>query len=256
VFARSLARQLCRIDGFALGILKDSDITIQATQNIQSVYGQAIAVRIDNLTVNVSGARAFTHIVAEPLRALYARGYNQPITILVDALDEAVQLKGTDTIVDLLANVGTLPHQVRFILTSRLEGTTLSQFEQRNPPRLLLDAGRAENKVDVGVYVRRQLTTNPALAARVPAPEPFVTRLIEASDGNFLYLTMLLPAVARGEIAPDAPADAATAGRPSTRSNALGMRGLVKRSFRSVAIYSRTGYRAVLPSFQYHRPIS
>lgn len=102
-----LSQQLCRIDGFALGILKDSAVDLKITQQVQANYGQIIGARIENLILHSpSGAAAFTHAVLEPLRALYDSGYDQPMVILVDALDEAVQHQGSETIVDLLANSG------------------------------------------------------------------------------------------------------------------------------------------------------
>jgi len=42
LFARSISHHICRFDGFAAGILKDTNINLQAVQNIQANYGQAI----------------------------------------------------------------------------------------------------------------------------------------------------------------------------------------------------------------------
>lgn len=202
-FARSISNQLTHIDGFAQGILKDSGINLQSQQNIQENYGQAINVKIENLIVNApSAAVAFTHTVVEPLKALYGSGFDQQLVILVDALDEAVQQRGPDTIVDLLANVRGLPSQVRFVLASRSEGAALRHFEQLDILYLVLDAGRKENLQDVQKYVRRQLAASEALRARLAQqkmqPQAFIERVTTASQDNFLYLVWLLPAVADG----------------------------------------------------------
>jgi tetratricopeptide (TPR) repeat protein len=203
LFAQSLSGQLCRIDGFARGILKDSNIDLKTTQNVQANYGQVIGAKIENLVLNApSGAVAFTHAVLQPLKALCADGYGGQVVLLVDALDEAVQHKGSETIVDLLANGGALPRQVRFVLTSRLEGAALQHFEQRRVPHFRLDAGRPENLRDIGQYVRRQLEESEGLHIRLADEhtphEVFVERVATASHGNFLYVVWLLRDVAAG----------------------------------------------------------
>jgi hypothetical protein len=202
-FARSISRQLSQIDGFAKNILRDSDIKIQTQQNISENYDQVIGVKIENLVVNAPSATvAFTHTVLDPLRSLYAEGCDRQLLVVIDALDEAVQQPGMETIVDLLANAGGLPAQVRFLLTSRPEGAVLRHFEQQRIPHLLLDAGREENRQDICQYVRNQLGKSGELRAhlaerKMPA-DRFIELVTTASAGNFLYLVWLLPAIADG----------------------------------------------------------
>jgi hypothetical protein len=203
LFARSLSQQLCRIDGFVHGILKEGNVQVEARQTIGEVSGQAINVKIENLILDApSAVTAFTHTVVEPLKALYAKGYPGQLVLLVDALDETVQLRGLETIVDLLANARNLPFQVRFLLTSRPEGAALRHFERLRIPYLVLDAGREENQRDVRTYIRCKLDNSPALQGRLaeqgmPA-ETFVQRVTTASRGNFLYLVWLLRAIEEG----------------------------------------------------------
>lgn len=202
-FARSLSHQLTRIDGFAQDILEEQGIHLEVHINIRENYGQAIGVQIENLVGEARSASiAFNRIVGDPLRRLYADGFEEQLVILVDALDEAVQQPGGETIVDLLAGARGLPPQVRFVLTSRPEGAALRHFEQLHIPHLLLDAGREENLQDVRAYIGRRLEASEALGARLAEQEmerrAFVKRITEASGGNFLYLVWLLPAVAKG----------------------------------------------------------
>jgi hypothetical protein len=202
-FTRSLSHQLARIDGFALGLLKSSDISIEARQSIGQVHGQAINVQINNLVVNApSAVTAFNRRVSEPLRSLYDDDFDQQLVILIDALDEAVQFRGRETIVDLLANERGLPSQVRFVLTSRPEGEALRHFERLETPYLILDAGQEENQHDVRAYVRYRLETSEALqrqlAEQAITVEAFVKQVAEISGGNFLYLVWLLRAIAEG----------------------------------------------------------
>ena len=203
LFARSISQQLCRIDGFAARILNDSNIDLKSSQKIQTNYGTAIGIKIEKLILNAkSPAIAFTHSVTQPLKELYASGYDQQIIILIDALDEAAQHKGYETIVDLLANAGDLPHKVRFVLTSRPEGEVTRNLEQRRIPYFRLDASRPENLEDIDEYVGRQLVLNESLRSRLADQEMsqdvFIEQITRASRGNFLYLVWLLPAIAAG----------------------------------------------------------
>jgi hypothetical protein len=202
-FARFLSHQLTRIDGFARDILEEQGVRVDVTINVRENYGQIIGVQIENLVVEApSAAIAFNRAVLDPLRRLYADGFDRPLLILVDALDEAVQQRGPETIVNLLANAQGLPKEVRFVLTSRPEGEALRHFERLNIPPLVLEAGRAENQRDVWEYVRHRLTHSDALRSRLAEkgvePRVFVKRVTQASRGNFLYLFWLLRSVEEG----------------------------------------------------------
>lgn len=203
LFARSISQQLCRFDGFAAGILKDSNINLRLVQDIQANYGQAIALKIENLVVNApTPSTAFIHAVLEPLRVLCAGGFDCQIVILVDALDEAARYERNETIVKLLANAGVLPRQVRIVLTSDPEGAALDSFKQQRIQYFPLDAGQPENMNDIRRYVRDQLRANAALRARLAEnalnDETFIERVATASEGNFLYLVRQLSAIAAG----------------------------------------------------------
>jgi hypothetical protein len=202
-FTRSLSYQCIRIDGFATGILHDAGTHIQGIVHVRENYGQAIAIHIDNLMVQSDSATvAFNRTVIVPLKKLYATGIDQQLLILVDALDEAVQHHGRETIVDLLANAQGLPPQVRFLLTSRPESAALRHFEALQIPYLLLDAGGKENLQDVQEYVHHQLEISEPLQSRLAEqhmpPQQLVDWVTTASRGNFLYVTLLLPDIARG----------------------------------------------------------
>jgi hypothetical protein len=98
-----------------------------------------------------SAAVAFSQAVVGPLRELYAAGYDRPLLIVVDGLDEAMQHTGPETIVDLLANAGGLPEPVRWLLTTRPENSVLRQFQHLQTPPWLLDASGRENQTDADV---------------------------------------------------------------------------------------------------------
>jgi len=205
-FARSLSHQLTRSDDFACCILEEQRIHVEVHVNVRENYGQIIGIQIENLIIEAPSVMvAFNRTVMDPLRKLYASGFDQQLVILVDALDEAVQQRGPETITDLLANARGLPPQIRFVLTSRPDSAALRHFEALNIPHLVLDAGREENLQDVQEYIRRQLEESEAsevlrawLAEQEMQPQVFVDRITDASRGNFLYLVWLLSAIASG----------------------------------------------------------
>ncbi len=202
-FACFLSHRLTRIDDFAQNLLEEQGIHLEVRVDVRENYGQIIGVQIETLVVEAPSATiAFNRAVLDPLRRLYANGFDRPLLILVDALDEAVQQRGPETIVDLLVNARGLPLQVRFILTSRPEGEALRHFEQLNIPYLVLEAGGAENQADVQAYVRYRLESSNSLRSRLIEEavelDIFVERVTEASRGNFLYLVWLLRSVEEG----------------------------------------------------------
>ena len=199
-FVRSLSHQLTRLDQFAQCVLKEQGVYVDVSVDVRENYGQIIGVQIENL---IGGSRsatiAFNHTVADPLKRLYGGEFDRQMVILVDALDRAVRHHGPETIVDLVADAHGLPSQVRFVLTSRPEGTALRHFEQLAIPYLVLDGRREENLEDIRVYVRHRLETSKALQKRLRERgmqrRAFIERATEASQGNFLYLIWLLRAV-------------------------------------------------------------
>ena len=132
-FAQAIALQLAQqIPPFAQA-LKDSgekQVNIHVDLSIETANDstiQAIVIQNLNLAGVMTAQEAFNWVVLNPLHAIYQAGFDQPITILVDALDEALTHEGDRTIVDLLSSLEHLPPQVRFILTSR----NVAQVENR-----------------------------------------------------------------------------------------------------------------------------
>jgi hypothetical protein len=202
-FVRSLALQLTNVAGFAQHLLQDIGINIDIIINVQENYGEIIGVQIENLTIpSRSASEAFNRIVITPLKQMYAEGFKQHLIILVDALDEAVQQQGSETIAELLTNAQGLPPEVRFVLTLRPEVEILRHFERVDHLYLPLNAERDENIQDVRDYVRTQIEVSNALQRRLAEhtmPAQLLTdRVVMASKGNFLYLIFLLPALADG----------------------------------------------------------
>ncbi|RPI24813.1 MAG: hypothetical protein EHM61_16070 [Acidobacteria bacterium] len=207
-FARSIALQLSSLEAFKRALVdvgnKVININVQQTATVQS-GGSVTGVRIENLTIQgLNGQEAFNSAVLDPLRSIYQAGFDQPIAILIDALDEALAALTTVKIVDLLAGVQGLDDRVRFILTSRPDPKVDNRFPSADGTSLSDPDHNDENNRDVRRFVENRLQRDDSLkekAAGLPS-DKLATLLDDISsraDGNFQYVTFLLKAVAAGQ---------------------------------------------------------
>ena len=184
-FVESLSRALAnRYGAFRDALLKagDRDITINATQSVTTAAGgsQVQNVVIEELRIGALSARsAFDRVVRSPLEALVASGFDQPVVLLVDSLDEALTFPGEENLVTLLEHTSDLPRQARFILTSRPDKRVTAALGERTTD-LIEDAPADVD--DVRTYVEARLR-----ARADPLRLDFARRVAEASQGNFLY---------------------------------------------------------------------
>lgn len=182
---------------------KAIDIDVQIQVNVAESGSRIPGVKIVNLNLGgLNGQQAFNRVVLDPLRIIYHQQYELPIVILVDSLDEALTAMKVVTIADLLAGVEGLDKRVRFIFTTRKEPHLEMRFLSAERLGLSEAPHASENKKDIAHYVTDQLRTEqvarhvvglkPEMAAQLP------DAITAKSEGNFLYVTLLLDAVTRG----------------------------------------------------------
>lgn len=210
-FVRSLVKQLAKVDHrFASAILESNTvqsktIPLNIGQNIAQNYGQVIAAYIGNLVIQSESAEnAFYKLIIKPLREMGNDLLSRPLNILIDGLDEAAQYHADDNIPRLLAAIGQLPKGLRFILTTRDDRDVLSHFEDLSYIRLDLNSFPSEINKDLNIYVRRTLANNPqsqkVLEQHKILPDWFIQQVIQASSGNFLYVTWLMRSLQNNQI--------------------------------------------------------
>jgi tetratricopeptide (TPR) repeat protein len=208
-FSESIALQLSQITEYAEVLLNvgEKEVNIRVEQNLGTVKDSTVqGVVINNLDVSGlrSGQEAFNRVVLDPLNTIYGKGFDKPITILVDSLDEALTFEGEKTIVDLLSAVQDLPEQVRFLLTSRPKIEALEPLQDCAVVySLTMGEGVQYSQEDVNQYVWHVLKQQPELVAQLAPDLPqgsFVTTVSAKSDGNFLYVTYLLKMLAQGHL--------------------------------------------------------
>jgi hypothetical protein len=208
-FCKSVALQLAQIQDYAIALanIDTKHVNIQATQNLGTVTDSTVQnVVINNLDVSgvMTAQEAFNLLVLNPLQYIYQNGFNQPITILVDALDEALTHEGKPTLVDLLSKLENLPAQIRFILTSRKEARIENKFLDTEELYLSASEFNQLNQHDVREYIEKRFVQDEPISVLVADLKPqqrkeFIEQIAEKSEGNFLYVSFLLNAIAKGQ---------------------------------------------------------
>jgi hypothetical protein len=217
LFAENLARQLTEtVSGFSTALARGLSDRVQITGWAQ-VSGDVAAdasvtgVTIKNLNLGDLGEEvSFNRALREPLKRLYADGFDEPLILLVDGLDEAATYTGAITIVQLLTRLADLPPQVRVLASTRPDPRILYLFPEVTPFDLIDHAPTDTD--DVYDYVSTQL----AGRMELEAAQALARRIADASDGVFLYAHLVLR-----ELLSDQPirADRALAPLPKGLSN-------------------------------------
>jgi hypothetical protein len=210
-FIQSIAEQLSnRLPGFGQALIEAQEalsgptVVLTVTQRIESMQGgQVTGVSIQDLGNQVLPPEtAFDRRIRCPLRALEETGSLPQVVILVDALDEATTYTAHPNIVEILTKAHDLPRQVRFILTSRPEPSIKNSFTDR--PHITIEAQSSENQADITHYLTQVLQRDRQLqGVLIDAgwdEARFVEELGETSEWNFLYLSLVLPEIAAGQI--------------------------------------------------------
>jgi predicted ATPase len=186
-FARSIALQLAQANPrFAQALAKagDRSVNIQVIQSVASA-ANVTGVVIENLVLTgLNPQSAFNAAVVAPLEEIYQQGFDGELTILVDALDEALAFKGEIGIPQLLASMDSLPPAVRLILTSRRDGTIESEFLRAEIFALSSEKYDENNETDISSFVRARLAGTGYSGS--------VEEISRKAGRNFQYVTFLL----------------------------------------------------------------
>ncbi|MFQ5615215.1 MAG: AAA family ATPase [Anaerolineales bacterium] len=178
-----------------------------APQNIRSprqflanACAQIIArydLRHDTIPEDATGDSNF---LLQCLQEAAAKPKNRPVVLVVDALDEAERL-GLPARVNALYLPPTLPEGAYIVVTSRpLDDLKIQVSVQQS---LFLEPDSKGNLLDIRTYIQNYLETSEKLRARLSAwnttHASFVKGLARKSEGNFIYLRYVLPAIAEGK---------------------------------------------------------
>ena len=106
--------------------------------------------------------------------------------VIIDALDETIR-DGRSELAEILADYAPkLPKWIALVVTSRPETPILRPFSALSPHQI--DSNSPENLSDAREFCREWLAPSVQAAAEL---EPLVAKVVDASEGSFLYLQML-----------------------------------------------------------------
>ena len=185
-FTRSVSLQLAgQYPEFKNALVESGDrsVNIQVTQTFhqgQNVTGVSLELSFGSLNPQA----AFNAAVVTPLAALYRSGFNKPVTILVDALDEALAFKGEVGILHLLRSIDELPQQVRFLLTSRRNNKIESEFLKADSIFISGEEFNQSNEQDIREFVKTSVMGSPH--------QGDVEEISAKAERNFQYARFLL----------------------------------------------------------------
>lgn len=212
-FTRSVALQLTRRHqeiALALKSIGEKTINIRVDIGVGKAESgsNVTGIVINNFDVSGLNARdAFNRTVLDPLREAHKHGFDAPVVILVDALDESLSHEGNPKIVQLLARLRNLPPGVRFILTGRDDARVESEFQADGeyPQGVFISEASytKSNTKDMGDYLRRRLSEDGVLKKKLsdfsPTRAASIVRLITTrARGNFQYVSFVLDGLSLG----------------------------------------------------------
>jgi WD40 repeat protein len=157
-------------------------------QNLDSVPGDDARTLFDNLIV-------------QPLTS-QARP-NRTVVLLIDALDEAAGDHGFNPLAGFIASeFAKTPDWMRLIVTSRPDPSVTGPLQALRP--FEFDTDIEENRADIRAYLKRELRHN--LAGRDDS-NAIIERLLELSEGVFLYVERVCVDIRGGSLSLDRPGE-------------------------------------------------
>ena len=146
----------------------------------------------------LSPAELFHRLLADPLAHVIegGRGVHDRHLIVLDALDEALDADGRSELVTLVAaEFGKLPAWLGLLVTSRPEAPVKRQLGGFGV--LALETADTRNLDDVRQFTQMWLAKKPLSPEQ---SEQALRAVMQASEGNFLYVRKLRDAVQEGVI--------------------------------------------------------
>jgi WD40 repeat protein len=193
-FAQNVAGQLTTsVQGFDDALqatLKETlagRMQIAVTQTIGTIQpgGRATGVSID--LDGLGDELGFDRALTGPLKKLYESGYDAPLLLLVDALDEAETYTGTKLPL-LLAGLDGLPGQVRLVATTRGDPRIVKYYRDSLHLDLIEDA--PPDVDDVRSYAAGRLARVDGLDTSTASA--LADDIAAAAKGIFLYAALVL----------------------------------------------------------------
>jgi hypothetical protein len=119
-----------------------------------------------------------------------------PVCILIDAIDEVSQ-DDHNPIAEFIRDYGDqVPSWIRFIITSRRDPRLYSILSSLDP--YVFDAHNPQNVIDIQNYLRTEF-----LKRDIAVPEDVIKKIVELSEGIFLYAEWVIREIEGGRLTLD-----------------------------------------------------
>lgn len=151
------------------------------------------------LDQKTTSAELFEYLLANPLRAAIGGGRERHV-VVIDALDEAGDADRNPLVEMLARHVPQLPHWLGIVITSRPEGAVQTPLQGLNP--FVLDTHTEDNRADLVDYLRHQLAPQLQNSSNT---DQLINRILERSEGVFLYIERFCDDVQHGHLSLDRP---------------------------------------------------
>lgn len=190
--AHKMAAQLeANVPGFREALLASLDSRFQVDVNIRvgtaAPGSSVIGLVIENLG-NLSGEIAFNRLLRDPLVRVYGQGYNEPLVLIVDSLDEAEAFSGDVRFPYLISTLTDLPAQVSILVTTRPDERVLQYFPGASARKFDLVEDAPKEFDDILLYANRSLAQLSSTARGDLAGQ-----VSYKAQGVFLYASLILP---------------------------------------------------------------
>jgi WD40 repeat protein len=173
-----------------------SSIAYQLSTQLPHYQQRLNATNLDALRGEASAQAVFERLFVGPLGG-HLPAPERPLAMLIDGLDEATENRRNELASIIGTELSKTPPWLRLIVTSRpYEEAVRGPLQGLDPWKL--EAGREENIQDIRSYLRREL--RPFSVNAEPSQET-VERIIEKSEGLFLYVSWVRQELAEGNLA-------------------------------------------------------
>ena len=170
---KSLANHFCEtISGY-------QKVLLDVCDNVEEILGSNIK-------------ELFTLLFTEPLNQLKKPKRNY--LVVIDGLDES-EYNGRNDVLDIIASdLGKLPRWLKFFITTRPERRTMDKLQDLFPTELKCD-NQFVNE-DIKTYFENKVNSV-LLQNKSPHPEVIIDKLVQKSDGMFLYSYFLVEIISQ-----------------------------------------------------------
>lgn len=150
------------------------------------------SIDLEDICNNRSVSTIFHNVLIAPLREIRQR--EEPVVVLLDALDEATHENGTNELAKFIGlNFSQLPSWLKLIVTSRPVNEVTKWFKSLDP--YYINANVQNNNEDIYKYVKKRLK-----GYRDSEIIKITDVVIEKSEGVFLYAEFVCDSIIKKKL--------------------------------------------------------